>query len=64
MMTHIARFIGPPKKINKGKDTLKDPSIFITGTTVAVQWEDGELQTLGVIVETNIDDHRGCSYTI
>ena len=31
------------KKNDKGKDTQKDPPIFISGTAVAIQWEVGGL---------------------
>ena len=51
------------RKNDKGKDTQKDPAIFITGTTVAVPLVDGGLWTYGVIVKLNNDYHKGCSYT-
>ena len=46
------------RKNDAVKDTQKDPPIFITGATVAVQWDDGGLWTYGVIVKPNNDDHR------
>ena len=37
----------------------KNPPLFLTGATVAVQLGDGGLWTHGVIVKLNNDDHRG-----
>ena len=52
------------KKINKDNDTQKDPSVFLTGATVAVQREDGGLWPYKVIEYSNSSKHRGQSYTI
>ena len=49
---------------NKGKDTQKDPPIFITWATVAVQQEDWELWTHCVIVRPSNNDYRGLSSAI
>ena len=46
------------------KDTQKDPHIFITGATVAVQQEERGQWTHGVIVEPDNNDQRGHSYII
>ena len=52
------------RKNDKGKNTEKDPTIFITGATVAVQWEDGGLWTHGMIVGPHTNDHRGHLHTL
>ena len=52
------------RKNDKVKDTHKDPFIYITGATEAVQWKDRRLWTHGMIVKPNNDDHTGCFYTI
>ena len=52
------------RKNDRGKNTLKDLPIFITGSTVAVQWKDRGLWTHGVIVKPNNDKHREYYHTI
>ena len=52
------------RKNDKGKDTQKDPPIFIPGIIVAIQQEDRGLWKHYMIIEPNNHDQGGHSFTI